>query len=66
VRSALVQLVNMNIQVQHLLLLPESFRPYRGSIVRSDWNDKPVPPSGHLSRTQSGSLRFTSHPRSFR
>ncbi len=34
VRSALVQIVNMNIQVQHLLLLPESFRPYRGSIVR--------------------------------
>ena len=32
-RSSLIQVVNANVQVQHLLLLAGLFRPYRGSIV---------------------------------
>lgn len=66
VRYSLIQVVNVNVQVQHLLLFPGSFRPYRGPIVRLGLERQVCPPSGHLSRTQSGSLRLTSHPRSLR
>jgi len=46
VRSGLIQVVDSDVQVEHLLLLPGSFRPYRGLIVRLGLERQTHPPLG--------------------
>lgn len=65
-RLGLVEIINPEIEMEHLLLLLGPFGPHGGWYPGSDWNERPVPPSAQPSRTQSGSLHFTSQPSSCR